>query len=200
MKHYGYNELMAREQNTIKFLTQEELKRLFKVIKSHSKRDYTIFYLAYRHGLRASEIGLLRVEDLDLKNYRIKIHRLKGSLDSIHPLDPKEVSLLKSYLRTRKDNLPVLFPSNRGTPISRITLYKKMRKYAEEAGIPKEKRHFHVLKHSIATHLLDAGADIMFVKDWLGHKNIQNTIIYSQLTSKTRDEQARRLFASPQIV
>jgi len=59
----------------------------------------------------------------------------------------------------------MLFPSNRETPISRITLYKKMQKYAEEAGIPKEKRHFHVFKHSIATHLLDAGADIMFVKD-----------------------------------
>jgi len=65
---------MARNQNTIKFLTQEELTRLFKVVKARSKRDYAIFYLAYRHGLRASEIGLLRVEDLDFKNYRISIH------------------------------------------------------------------------------------------------------------------------------
>ncbi len=140
------------------------------------------------------------MEDLDLKNYRISIRRLKASLDSVHPLDPKEVSLLKSYLRTRKDDLPVLFTSNRGTSISRITLYKKLQRYADEAEIPEDKPHFHTLKHSIATHLLDAGADIMFVKDWLGHKNIQNTIVYSQLTSKTRDEQARKVFASPKII
>lgn len=75
-----------------------------------------------------------------------------------------------------------------------------MGKYGERAGLPKVKRHFHVLKHSIATHLLDAGADIMFVKDWLGHKNIQNTLVYAQLTDGRRDEEARRLFASPKIV
>ncbi len=57
-----------------------------------------------------------------------------------------------------------------------------------------------MLKHSIATHLLDAGADIMFVKDWLGHKNIQNTIVYLQLTSKIPDEQARRVFVSAKII
>lgn len=75
-----------------------------------------------------------------------------------------------------------------------------MKKYGELAGIPQGEGHFHSLKHSIAPHLLDAGADIMFVKDWLGHKNIQNTIVYSRLTSRTRDEQARRVFASPRIV
>jgi len=74
-----------------------------------------------------------------------------------------------------------------------------MKKYGTRADIPAEKRHFHALKHSIATHLLDAGADIMFVKDWLGHKNIQNTLVYSQLTSRTREEQARKIFASPRI-
>jgi len=53
---------------------------------------------------------------------------------------------------------------------------------------------------SIATQLSDVGTDIMFVRDWLGHKNIQNTIVHSQLTSRTRDEQARRVFASPKII
>jgi len=75
-----------------------------------------------------------------------------------------------------------------------------MGKYGERAGLPKEKRKFHALKHSIAVHLLDAEMDVMFVKDWLGHKNIQNTMVYAQLTNRTRDELARRAFASAKVV
>jgi len=75
-----------------------------------------------------------------------------------------------------------------------------MRGYGEAAGIPPDKRHFHVLRHSIAVHLLDAGADIMFVRDLLGHKNIQNTMVYARLTSARRDEIHREILTSPRIV
>jgi site-specific recombinase XerD len=68
------------------------------------------------------------------------------------------------------------------------------------AGLPVEKRKFHCLKHSIATHLLDAGADLAFVKDWLGHANIQNTTIYARLTTATLDSTARKVFASHRVV
>ena len=54
-----------------------------------------------------------------------------------------------------------------------------MKKYGEAAGLPPAKRHFHCLKHTIATHLLEAGADLRFVQDWLGHSNIQNTVVYT---------------------
>src|SRR5947199_279962 len=87
-----------------------------------------------------------------------------------------------------------LFSVNRGLPISRFTLVKMMQRYGELAKLPKEKRHFHVLKHSIATHLLDAGADLRFVQDWLGHANIQNTVIYAALVSTTREAKARQHF------
>lgn len=75
-----------------------------------------------------------------------------------------------------------------------------MKRYGVLAKTPKGKRHFHCLKHSIATHLLEATGDIMFVKDWLGHKNIQNTLVYAQLTNKARDAKVEKVFASLKIV
>ena len=75
-----------------------------------------------------------------------------------------------------------------------------MKHYGQLANIPESKRHFHALKHSITTHLLDAGADLRFVQDWVGHASIRNTVIYAQLTSRRRDEEARKVFASQYVV
>jgi len=110
----------ARRTETIKFLILDEAKRLFSVIDS--KRDKAIFLLACRHGLRASEVGLLRHSDLDLKTLRVMIHRKKGSLSGEHPLQADEVRVLKAYLKIRSDSLPYLFPSRKGSPISRAML------------------------------------------------------------------------------
>jgi site-specific recombinase XerD len=184
--------------DSIDFLTQDEMRRLLAAIDS--KRDYAIFLLAYRHGLRASEVGMLHTDDLNLKEYRLRIQRLKRSLAGVHPLQPNEVKALKSYLRERTSPAPVLFLTRTHTPIGRRMLDKLMKRYAARAGIPTRKQHFHVLKHSIATHLLDAGADLRFVQDWIGHASIRNTVIYAQLTSRTRDEAARKVFASPYVV
>ena len=183
---------------TIDYLTHDELRELLKVVES--KRDRAIILLSYSYGLRASEVGVLIIDDVDFTRLKIRINRLKNSISSEYPLRPKVAQALKTFLRTRKDTSPVLFPSRRGLPISRRTLDWLMKTYGKKAKLHADKQHFHVLKHSIATHLLDAGADIMFVKDWLGHKNIQNTLIYAQLTNRTRDEQARKILASPRIV
>jgi site-specific recombinase XerD len=182
----------------IQFLAQPELRSLLRVITR--KRDRALFLVAYRHGLRASEVGMLRIDDLNLEQQRLTIQRLKGSLAGIHPLRADEVKAMKAYLRERQSPSPTLFLSQRGTPISRRQLDTLMKHYGELAAIPASKRHFHVLKHSIATHLLDAGADLRFVQDWVGHASIKNTVIYAQLTSRRRDEEARRVFASPYVV
>jgi type 1 fimbriae regulatory protein FimB/type 1 fimbriae regulatory protein FimE len=182
----------ATKAETIKFLTETEIQKLIGVISS--KRDKAIFLLAYRHGLRASEVGLLQRNDFDNKQLRLSIHRLKGSLSGVHPLQADEVRILKSYLRTREDSLPYLFPSRKGAPISRAMLDVLIKAYGEKAKLPDNKRHFHVLKHSIATHLLDTGADIRFVQDWLGHANIQNTVIYAQISVGSRVQKAREYF------
>jgi type 1 fimbriae regulatory protein FimB/type 1 fimbriae regulatory protein FimE len=182
----------ATKAETIKFLTEDETKKLIGVISS--KRDKAIFLLTYRHGLRASEVGLLQRNDFDDKQLRLNIHRLKGSLSGVHPLQADEVRILKGYLRTREDSLPYLFPSRKGAPISRAMLDVLIKDYGEKAKLPDDKRHFHVLKHSIATHLLDTGADIRFVQDWLGHANIQNTVIYAQISVGSREQKAREHF------
>jgi type 1 fimbriae regulatory protein FimB len=170
----------------------DETRQLFKRITD--KRDKAIFLLAYRHGLRASEIGLLRVNDLDLKRLRIMLHRLKGSLSGEHPLQADEARALKAWLKHRNTDSPILFPSRRALPISRQMLDVLMRQYGKMAKISQEKQHFHVLKHSIATHLLDAGAELRFLQDWLGHANIQNTVIYTALVSQSRETKAREYF------
>src|SRR2546427_10603746 len=118
-------------QHTITFLTQEELRRLFKVI--HSKRDKAIFLVAYRHGLRASEIGLLQRADVDAKQGRISIHGLKWSISGGYPLQPDVIKAIRSYVPTREDESPYLFVSNRNVPISRYTLHHLMQTYGEVA-------------------------------------------------------------------
>ena len=180
------------------FLTQDEMKRLLAVIKN--KRDRAIFLTAYRHGLRATEIGLLARTDVDIKRGRLTVQRVKNSHSSVYPMQPDLVKLIRSYLRSRNDTIPYLFISNRGVPIDRRTLWWLMRKYGTAARLSPQKLRFHALKHSIATHLLDAGADIAIVQDWVGHANIKNTKIYAQVTTRTRDENARKLFMSHQVV
>jgi site-specific recombinase XerD len=182
----------------ITFLTQDEVRRLFAVITS--TRDRARFQLAYHHGLRASEVSLLQRDDIHETQGRIYIPRVKGSIATTYPMQPEDVRLVRAYLRTREDDSPYLFISRRGIPLERRSYWDLMQKYGEGAAIPKPKRRFHALRHAIAVHLLDAGADVAFVQDRLGHANIQNTIIYMRYTTVTRDAHTRQLFASHRVV
>lgn len=182
----------------ITYLTQDELRRLFAAIKD--KRDKALFYLAYHHGLRASEVSLLQRDDINDKQGRIYIHRVKGSVSKTYPIQPEDMRRIRSYLRTRQDSSPYLFVSNRGMPLERRSYWDLMQKYGGMTDIPKAKWRFHALRHSIAVHLLDARADVAFVQDRLGHANIQNTMVYMRYTTVTRDAQTRELFASHRVV
>lgn len=181
---------MSNRSDTI-YLTQDELKRLIDAIVS--KRDKAIFVLSYRYGLRASEVGLLRREDVDFKNLRIKIRRVKGGIGGEYPLQPDAAQKVRAYLRSRGDNSPVLFPSNRGTPISRKQLHVLMGKYGAKAKLPEEKRHFHVLRHTCGTRSYSFTGDIHATRDLLGHVSIQNTVRYAQVTNPVREKAAREV-------
>src|SRR5688572_17130750 len=187
-----------RYDRIIQVLIQEEVQRLFDVITN--KRDRALFRLAYRHGLRASEIGLLSRRDVDLRTGRLTVHRLKGSLSGVYPLQPDIQKLLKGYLRSRKDVSSYLFVSNRQVPISRYTLWHRMQHYGEVAGLPPEKLNVPYPQTLDRDPPPGWGADLAFVRDWLGHANIQNTLIYARVTTVKRDTEARRLFASPWVV
>jgi integrase len=125
---------------TIRFLTLDETARLFRAIGPQigpHRRDRALFLVAYRHGLRASEVGLLRVEDIDLKTLRIMVHRLKGSHSGVHPLQADEAKALKALLRERETPSPILFPSRRGDPIARRTLDWLRRSTARRPTCPR---------------------------------------------------------------
>jgi site-specific recombinase XerD len=137
------------------------------------------------------------------RNYKTRNHlipRVKGSIAKTYPLQPEDLRLVWAYLRTREDDSPCLFISTRGIPLERRSYWDLMQKYGQRAGLPKAKQRFHALRHAIAVHLLDAGADVAFVQDRLGHANIQNTMVYMRYTTVTRDAQTRQLFASHRVV
>lgn len=120
------------------------------------------------------------------------VKRLKGSLASNCELSPDELKHLRAWLRDRGPAPGPLFPSNRKRGISRFQLHKLMRKYCAAAGIPTEKAHMHVLKHSVATHLLQAGEGLYVVKKLLGHRRITSTEVYLHIADSEIDHAARR--------
>src|SRR5260370_33742031 len=134
-----------------KCLTQAELHRFFAVITS--PRDRALFALTYHYGLRVDEATALTLEDLDLKNHRIQLRRLKNGLGGEKPLWRHTAKLLRAYLRVRHDAGPYLFTGREG-PLKKRQVQNLFAKYAEAAGVTG--RSVHGLRHSIAVHLLDA--------------------------------------------
>ena len=180
----------------IKYLTQKELKKFFRQIKS--PRDKALFGLVYFYGLRVSEVALLKLDDLDLKKKRIFIHRVKGGIAGERPLFKNAEKLIKQYFKKRLETGEGLFTGRQGN-LKRQRIQQLFKAYTRKAGLD-SKYSVHSLRHSIGTHLLEAGEGIEFVKDHLGHKNIQNTMIYAQITDKKREETFKKLESNPEIV
>jgi integrase len=115
-----------------RYLTQDEVKRLFSVISS--PRDRALSALVYHYGLRVEEATLLTLEDVDLKNLHIRIHRLKHGVSSQKPLWRHAAKLLRSYLRVRHDASHWLFTGRQG-PLKKRQIQTLFTEYAKEAGI-----------------------------------------------------------------
>lgn len=186
----------------IKFLLPEEKEALFDVIAEDTSkyriRNRSFFLLAEYAALRASEVGLMRVCDVNFTRKEIYFRRLKGSRNNTLRIMEESVwNALLDYMDFRKQHdiySELLYPSQKGNPISRKTLHKLMKKYCAAAQIPKEKSHFHVLKHTRAVHLAELGLDTKEIQYWTGHKNIANTEVYLQFTTTQQETLYKKIF------
>jgi len=178
-----------------KYLTQEQVQTFFSKITD--KRDYALFGVIYKYGLRVSEASFLNLDDIDLERRKIRITRAKGGISGERTIFPDLLSRLKPYLKERRDNSPALFTGRRGRLKKRM-IQSLFYEYANEAKL--EGYSIHALRHSIAVHLLEDGLGIEFVQDQLGHKNIKNTLIYSKITNPRREEIYRELENSRKVV
>jgi integrase len=184
----------------MQYLEPTEVLSVLKAAKAKGSREWAMIVLAYKHGLRASEVCNLRVDDLDLKNGSIVVERLKGSLRTTqavteHRGEPllNEHRALREWLRERPaDGSDYLFTSQKGGRLDRTQFFRLFKAIATEAGLPAEKRHPHALKHSLASHLVSANVNLALVKQQLGHKSIGSTMRYVTTT----DHQASKATAS----
>ena len=160
-------------------ITEQEFKELIKVTKSEKHK--TAFLLGFGAGLRVSEVVKLEQRDVDSKEEKIFIRMGKGSKDRIAPypkqLKQKYISLLPLGLGVR-------------------ALQKAFRTSAEASGLLKSKptAHFHSLRHGFATHFLEQGGNIQYLKVLMGHTNISTTDIYNQLNPKVALDAYKEIF------
>ena len=180
-----------KSRDAPKYLTTEEIERFFAVIKD--RRDRALFRVLYHRGLRAHEPGLLQLSDYRERTGRLLVHRGKGSAGGEFLLADEENRSLRAWIRERGTAPGPLFPSRNRRPISRRRVHYLMAYYCAQACVPAEKAHPHALKHSCGTHLAELGEDLLVIQDHLGHRNVQNTLIYTQVTNKARDAAAERL-------
>jgi type 1 fimbriae regulatory protein FimB len=181
------------------YLEPAEVLSLLRAAKAKGPRQWAMILVAYKHGMRASEVCNLRLDDIDMKNGSIVIHRLKGSLRTTqavteHRGEPllNELKALREWLRQRRDDgSELLFTSQKGGRLDRTQFFRLFRTIASEAGLASEKQHPHVLKHSIASHLVSANVNLALVKQQLGHKSIGSTIRYVAMS----DQQASKATA-----
>jgi integrase/recombinase XerD len=160
-------------------LSREEISRLFSVVTNPKHK--LIFMVIYSGGLRVSEAVNLQVKDINSGRMQIKVRQGKGRKDRYTLLSGHVLERLRSYW---KENHPKvwLFPSrsDRNRPISSATIQRVFQVSREKADI-NESATIHSLRHSFATHLLEQGVNLFVIQRLLGHKNIQNTLIYLHL-------------------
>ncbi|HAG3255080.1 TPA: tyrosine-type recombinase/integrase [Salmonella enterica] len=171
-----------------KFLTPHEVLQLLESVPGgpHPERNHCLILMAFVHGLRASEVLRLRLSDIDLRGRQIYIARLKNSFSTVHPLIPREIRALRSWLAVRKNitgsDSDWLFISHRGLPLSRQQFYYILTAVSEKAGLT-VCAHPHMLRHACGYALADNGADTRLIQDYLGHQNIRHTVRYTASNS-----------------
>lgn len=171
------------EYRSHEYLTEDEVEQLISAagrVGRHGHRDSTIILLSYRHGLRVTELVSLRWEQVDLKQGLMHVNRLKHGNPSVHPIRGPELRALRRLQRDYS-TLPYVFSSERKAPLTSDAIRKILGRAGKEAKMPFTV-HPHMLRHACGYKLAQAGQDTRAIQHYLGHKNIQHTVRYTQLS------------------
>jgi integrase len=173
--------LSNQELRTREHLTPTEVERLIEAAKDnrHGHRDATMILVAFRHGLRASELVDLRWDQVDFNHAVLHVRRVKNGTPATHPLTGRELRALRRLQRDGSTS-PFVFVSERGAPFS-ISGFRRMIERATETAGLEIKAHPHMLRHACGYALANAGTDTRTLQAYLGHRSISNTVRYTEL-------------------
>jgi integrase len=171
-------ELRSRE-----YLTRAEVERLMKAAQHgrHGHRDATLILVAFRHGLRAAEICDLEWSQVEFgRSASLHVRRVKNGKPSVHPLRGDEIRALRELRRQFPDS-GFVFATERGGPFTPDAVNRLIKRIGERAGFA-FLVHCHMLRHACGYALANAGHDTRALQDWLGHRSIQHTVRYTELS------------------
>jgi type 1 fimbriae regulatory protein FimB/type 1 fimbriae regulatory protein FimE len=167
------------------YLTPAEVEKLIKAARDgrsrYAHRDATLILIVFRHGLRAIEICDLEWSQVEFsRSPSLHVRRAKNGKPSVHPLRGDEVRALKELRRQFPDS-GFVFATEREGPFTTDAVNRLVKRIGErsELGI---RIHIHMLRHACGYALADAGHDVRRIQDWLGHKSIQHTMRYTELS------------------
>jgi type 1 fimbriae regulatory protein FimB/type 1 fimbriae regulatory protein FimE len=171
-------ELRRRE-----YLTDAEIERLTNAAKAnrHGHRDATMILVAYRHGLRVAELVDLRWDQIDFATATLAVRRIKRGSPATHPIRGDELRALRKLQREQEPKSPFVFTSERGAPFTTAG-FARMVERAGNAAKLGFKAHPHMLRHACGFALANKGHDTRALQGYLGHRNIQHTVRYTELS------------------
>lgn len=171
-----------KDRRSREYLTDNEIEKLRKAARNtgrHGVRDDTLILLMFRHGLRISEAMTLRWDQIDLQKGLLHVTRLKNGLPSTHPIRGTELRALRQLQREYPAS-PYLFVSERKAPLTDRAIHHIVARAGEIAEFPFS-IHPHMLRHSTGFYLASQGHDTRAIQSYLGHANIKNTVIYTEI-------------------
>ena len=170
------------ELRTREYLTGAEVEKLIDAAKGnrYGHRDATMVLVAYRHGLRVSELVDLRWDQIDFDHATLAVRRVKQGTPSTHPILGDESRALRKLQRDQYPKSPFVFTSERGSPFTTAGFARMMERAGVEAKLG-FKAHPHMLRHACGFALAGKGHDTRALQAYLGHRNIQHTVRYTEL-------------------
>jgi integrase len=173
------------EKRSREYLSVSEVNKLIKTAKTlgrHGERDSLMILVMYRHALRVGELVDLRWDQIDLSRGRMHVNRLKNGDASSHYLEGDEIRALRK-LRRDYPETDFVFESERLGPLTPNAIHKMVARAGVEAGLELSV-HPHMLRHGKGYQLASEGVDTRAIQAYMGHKNIQHTVLYTQLNPK----------------